>query len=64
MTEKKTKNAMNEKGLVPGAPEAAKEILSLSGSVALNRILTLENPEAVRSKHGPCGSLLGRQKDR
>jgi hypothetical protein len=45
LAEKKTKNSMNEKGLMHRAPEAAREILSLSGSVALNRILALENPE-------------------
>jgi hypothetical protein len=45
LTEEKTKKDVNEEGLVPGASGAAKEILSLSGSVALNRILALENPE-------------------
>jgi hypothetical protein len=45
LSEKKTKGPVNEKGLVRREPEAAKEILSLSGSVALNRILALENPE-------------------
>jgi hypothetical protein len=50
LDEKKTMDAVNETGLVPEAPEAVKEILSLSGSVALNRILALENPEEfVRS---------------
>jgi hypothetical protein len=50
LAEKKRQSAVDEKGLVPGAPEAAKEILSLSGSVALDRILSLENPEEfVRS---------------
>ena len=46
MTGKKRQNATDDKGLVQRAPEAAREILSLSGSVALNRILSLENPEA------------------
>jgi Family of unknown function (DUF6178) len=45
LSEKKTKGSVNEKELVRRAPEAAKEILSLSGSVALNRILALEHPE-------------------
>ena len=45
MSEKKNKNSLNEKALVHRTSEAAKEILSLSGSVALNRILDLENPE-------------------
>jgi len=45
LAEEKTHSAVGEKGLVPGAPEAVKEILSLSGSVALNRILALKNPE-------------------
>jgi len=45
LAEKKRHSAVDEKGLVPGAPVAAKEILSLSGSVALSRILALENPE-------------------
>jgi Family of unknown function (DUF6178) len=51
VTEKKKKDSVNEKGLVArGAPELAKEILSLSGSVALNRILALAHPEEfVRS---------------
>jgi len=46
LTGKKRQNATDDKGLVQRAPEAAREILSLSGSVALNRILSLENPEA------------------
>jgi hypothetical protein len=45
LAEKKRQSAVDEKGLVPGVPEAAKEILSLSGSMALSRILALENPE-------------------
>jgi Family of unknown function (DUF6178) len=45
LAEKKRQSAVDEKGLVPGAPAAAKEILSLSGSVSLSRILALENPE-------------------
>jgi len=48
--EKQPKNAVNGPSPVPGAPEAAKEILSLQGSVVLNRILTLDKPEEfVRS---------------
>ena len=47
MTEKKTKIAVNEKGLVPRVPQAVREILPLTGSVALNRILALENPEEL-----------------
>jgi len=48
--EKQPKNGVNETRPVRGAPEAAKEILSLSGSVVLNRILTLDKPEEfVRS---------------
>jgi Family of unknown function (DUF6178) len=50
LAEKKRKDSMNEKGLVLGAPEAVKDILSLSGSVALNRILALENPEGFVRK--------------
>ena len=46
MTEKKRQDATNDKGLVQRAPEAAREILSVSGSVALSRILALENPDA------------------
>jgi hypothetical protein len=46
LVEKKTENAVNEKALVPGVPQAVKEILSLSGSVALNSILALNDPEA------------------
>ena len=45
MGEKQPKNAVNELRPVPGAHEAAKEILSQSGSAALNRILTLDKPE-------------------
>ncbi|MCU0595799.1 MAG: DUF6178 family protein [Desulfobacterota bacterium] len=45
MAEKKRPNALIEKEPLPGTRETAKEILSLSGSVALNRILALENPE-------------------
>jgi hypothetical protein len=45
MTEKRRQNASNDKGLVRKTPEPAREIFSLSGSVALNRILALENPE-------------------
>ena len=45
MTEKKRQDATNDKGLVQRVPEAAREIFSLSGSVALDRILALENPE-------------------
>jgi len=45
LAEKKRQSAVDEKGLVPGAPVAAKEILSLSGSMSLSRILALENPE-------------------
>jgi hypothetical protein len=45
LAEKKRQSAVDEKGLVPGAPVAAKEILSLSGSVSLSRILAMENPE-------------------
>jgi hypothetical protein len=45
LAEKKRKNTVNERGLIPEAPESAKEVLSLSGSVALNRILTLDKPE-------------------
>ena len=47
MTEKKTKIAVNDKGLVPRVPQAVREILPLTGSVALNRILALENPEEL-----------------
>ena len=46
MTEKKRQDATNDKGLVQRAPEAAREIFSPSGSVALNRILALEDPDA------------------
>jgi len=50
LAEKKRQSAVDEKGLVPGPPVTAKEILSLSGSVSLSRILALENPEEfVRS---------------
>ncbi|MBP1742859.1 MAG: putative cytosolic protein [Deltaproteobacteria bacterium] len=45
MAENKRKDAVNEKGLVPRAPQAVREIISLSGSVALSRILALEKPE-------------------
>ena len=45
MAEKKKKNAVNEKGLVSRAPQAVREIISLSGSVALSRILALDKPE-------------------
>ena len=45
MTEKKRQNPRGEKGLVGSVTEAAREIFSLSGSVALDRILALENPE-------------------
>jgi hypothetical protein len=46
LAEKKKKDFANEKGLVArGASQLAKEILSLSGSVALNRILALAHPE-------------------
>jgi hypothetical protein len=45
LTEKRKKDSVNDKGLVPRPPEAAREILSLSGSVALNRILALRDPE-------------------
>ena len=45
LSEKKKKDSVNEKGLAPRAPEAAKEILSLSGSVTLNRVLALGDPE-------------------
>jgi hypothetical protein len=46
LAEKKRHNATNDQGLVQRLPEPVREILSLSGSVALNRILGLENPEA------------------
>jgi len=50
LAEKKRQSAVDEKGLVPRPPVTAKEILSLSGSVSLSRILALENPEEfVRS---------------
>ena len=45
MVEKKKKNAVNEKGLVSRAPQAVREIISLSGSVSLSRILALDKPE-------------------
>ena len=45
MTEKKRQDATNDKGLVQRAPEAAREIFSPSGSVALSRILALEDPD-------------------
>jgi len=45
LAEKKKKNAVNEEGLVPRAPQAVREIISLSGSVALSRILALDKPE-------------------
>jgi hypothetical protein len=41
---------MNAKGLTPSVRQEVREILSLSGSVALNRILAIEKPEEfVRS---------------
>jgi len=47
LAEKKRQSAVDEKGLVPGAPVAAKEILSLSGSMSLSRILALENRKSL-----------------
>ena len=45
MTEKKRQTPAGEKGLVESVTKAAREGFSLSGSVALDRILALENPE-------------------
>jgi len=50
LAEKQKDKAVNKKGLVPSVRQEVREILSLSGSVALNRILALERPEEfVRS---------------
>lgn len=50
MTEKNRQGPADETGLLRRGAEAAKEILSQSGSVALSRILALKNPDAfVRS---------------
>jgi hypothetical protein len=46
LAEKKNKNALNKQALVPRAPQPVREILTESGSVALNRILAMAKPEA------------------
>jgi hypothetical protein len=53
LAEEKRDIVTNEKGLAARATGAVKEILSLSGSVALNRILALKNPEAFVQSMAP-----------
>ena len=45
MAEEKQQNGVDQKALVPRAPQLVREILAESGSVALNRILALNKPE-------------------